>query len=176
MKRSVGTSNTTISNIIFSVLFAIERVTLHELSEKLELEKNELLAYLQELDDFLKANTPLTIRYAGDQVRLFTRPEFAEYIRKFREDKPQRLSQEALETLAIIIYKQPCTRQEIEDIRGVDSEKTISTLMKSGFIRAIGNIKQPGTPVMYSVTDECLFAFGVRTYEELCAIMEKAEL
>ncbi|RMG03551.1 MAG: SMC-Scp complex subunit ScpB, partial [Nitrospirae bacterium] len=157
-------------------LFAVDNVTITDLSEKLELGKNELLAHLQELDDFLLAHTPLTVRYAGDQVRLFTRPEYAEYIRKFREEKPQRLSQEALETLAIIIYKQPCTRQEIEDLRGVDSEKTISTLIRSGLIRAMGNIKQPGSPVMYSITDECLFAFGVRSYEELIDIIKETEL
>ncbi|RMG02755.1 MAG: hypothetical protein D6726_06975, partial [Nitrospirae bacterium] len=66
MRKSVDTSNLTIKDILFAVLFAGDNVTMTDLSEKLELGKNELLAHLQELDDFLLAHTPLTVRYAGD--------------------------------------------------------------------------------------------------------------
>ena len=162
-----------VKNILFAVLFVINKVSVSEFSDKLGMSLTEIKYHLQELDSAL-SNTPLKLVYAEDYVRLVTRPDYAEYIRKFKQQRPYKLSIEALETLAVIIYKQPCTRQEIEHIRGVDCEKTLSTLLKAGLIKAVGNIKHPGSPLMYSITEECLFAFGVRSYKELHQIINKA--
>ncbi len=159
-----------VKDILFAILFAVDKVSISEFSDKIGLSVAEIRYHLQELDRFL-SDTPLTLVYADDFVRLATRPEYAEYIRKFKQQRPYKLSFEALETLAVIIYKQPCTRQEIEHIRGVDCEKTLSTLLKAGLIKAVGNIKHPGSPLMYSITEECLFAFGVRSYRELFQII-----
>jgi len=162
-----------VDNILFAVLFTVDKIAITELSDKLGISQTEIKYYLQELEKSL-SDTPLTLVYAEDFVRLVTRPEYGEYIRKFKQQRPYKLSIEALETLAVIIYKQPCTRHEIEHLRGVDCEKTLSTLLKAGLIKAVGNIKHPGSPLMYSITEECLFAFGVRSYKELHQIINKA--
>ncbi len=159
-----------IKDIIFAVLFAVGKVSLHDLCEKLNITTSEAWFHIKELEKSLK-ETPFVLLYADDNFRLATRPEYSPYISKFRSVK-QNLSSEALETLAIIIYKQPCTKAEIEEIRGVDCEKTISTLIRAGLIRAIGNIKKPGSPVMYTITDNCLFALGVKSYQELLNIVK----
>jgi segregation and condensation protein B len=115
----------------------------------------------------------------GYQLR--TRPECAPWIVQMRPASPQRLSQAALETLAVITYQQPLIRAEIETIRGVDVSGILRLLLEKGLIQMLGRKDIPGRPILYGTTAKFLEVFGLRdlkslpTQEELQALAE-AEL
>lgn len=160
-------------NAIWAILFTHGKPVLYsDLETKLGLSNAELMPAIMELQENLKT-TPLMLLETENSVKLVTRPEYAECIRNFISTQPQKLSDAALETLAIIIHKQPCTRREIENIRDADCEKTLSTLVNAGLVKLMGNLRQPGSPVLYSITEECLFKFGARSYGELLALVGK---
>lgn len=167
------TEFTTKVNAIWAILFACGKSVLYDdLETKLNLSNSELKSVITELRESLKT-TPLMLLETENSIKLVTKPEYATFILNFISTQPKKLSDAALETLAIIIHKQPCTRQEIENIRNTDSEKALSTLVSAGLVKPIGNIRQTGSPILYSITDECLFKFGVRSYKELLAIVEE---
>lgn len=113
------------------------------------------------------------VRRIGKGYSIATRPEYAEYIRELYQPKvQQRLTQAALETLAIIAYKQPITRAEIEEIRGVKAEKALITLQKRGLIRELGRKQTIGTPIIYGTSEEFLQYFGL---EDLSRLPEPTE-
>ena len=115
----------------------------------------------------------------GYQLR--TRTEFATWIVQTRPSSPQRLSQAALETLAVIAYKQPIIRAEIESIRGVDASGVLRQLLDKGLIQMLGRKDVPGRPILYGTSTTFLEVFGLKdlrslpTQEELRALAE-AEL
>lgn len=122
------------------------------------------------------------IRKLGKGYSISTRPEFAEYVRELCQPKiKQRLTQAALETLAIIAYKQPITRAEIEDIRGVKVEKALITLHKRGLIQELGRKHTIGTPIIYGTTEQFLQYFDLEDLSQLpdpaeFSLVEKGEL
>jgi segregation and condensation protein B len=101
-----------------------------------------------------------------------TRPEFAEYIKALFEQKPKRLSRAALETLAIIAYRQPVVRTDIERIRGVDSGGVVKILLERNLIRILGKRDVPGKPLLYGTTREFLETFGLRDIKSLPTLRE----
>ncbi|GIX06088.1 MAG: segregation and condensation protein B [Candidatus Poribacteria bacterium] len=106
--------------------------------------------------------------------QLVTRPEYAEAVQRlFTKRVSQRLSQAALETLAIVAYYQPVTRAEIEEIRGVSSESALHSLLERRLITVVGRKEVPGRPLLYATTDEFLHHFGL---EDLSALPSLAEL
>lgn len=103
-----------------------------------------------------------------DKYQLGTKPENEIYIVKLlRTNQRQSLSQAAIETLAIISYKQPVTRIEIEEIRGVRSDKAIQTLLDKELIKESGRLEVVGRPIVYGTTDNFLKQFGIERLEEL---------
>lgn len=144
----------------------IERVV--GISEKTVIELIEELA-----NEYDQGGRGIQMRKIGKGYIIATRPEFAEYIRELYHPKvQQRLTQAALETLAIIAYKQPITRSEIEDIRGVKVEKALITLQKRGLIQELGRKHTIGTPIIYGTTDLFLQYFDL---EDLSQLPEPAE-
>jgi len=102
--------------------------------------------------------------------RLVTQAKFARWVRALRnEPPPLKLSQSALETLAVVAYRQPATRAEIEAIRGVSAEAGLNKLLERGLIRITGRAEQPGRPLQYGTTEEFLGFVGVRSLDELPA-------
>lgn len=102
--------------------------------------------------------------------RLVTGPAYAEWIRLLRaEPKPQRLSLASMETLAIVGYRQPVTRAEIEAIRGVSSDSALSTLLEQELIHVTGRADLPGRPLQYGTTERFLEICGLSSLEELPA-------
>ncbi|MBX6349920.1 MAG: SMC-Scp complex subunit ScpB [Clostridia bacterium] len=99
--------------------------------------------------------------------RLVTKPEFAELVAKLKGSRPPALSPAALETLAIVLYRQPVTRAEIDELRGVSSESALGTLLERGLVREVGRRKTAGRPVLYGTTKKTLVALGVRDVREL---------
>lgn len=108
--------------------------------------------------------------------RFQTRPEFQAYAEKLQPEKPPRYSRAVMETLAIVAYRQPVTRGDIEDIRGVTvSTQIIQTLESRGWIDVVGHRETPGRPALYATTKSFLDDLGLRSLQELPPLEEVAQ-
>ena len=115
-------------------------------------------------------------RFQG-KVQLVSAPQAAPYIEVLLGlDSSYRLSNAALETLAIIVYKQPITRPQVESIRGVNSDGVIKSLLAKGLIEEVGRAETPGRPALYSITSDFLQHFGLKSLDELPNLEEAGEL
>ena len=110
----------------------------------------------------------------GFQLR--TRPEFAGYVQQLRKDRPLRLSQAALESLAIVAYKQPLTRAEIEAVRGVDSGAILKSLLDRRLLRILGQRELPGRPQNYGTGKRFREVFGLESLKQLPTLRELEQL
>jgi segregation and condensation protein B len=110
----------------------------------------------------------------GYQIR--TRAEFSGYLQKLQKERALRLSQAALETLAIIAYRQPATRAEIEEVRGVDAGATVRSLLDRRLIRIAGHREVPGRPMLYGTTRRFLEVFGLDNLKNLPTLRELDEM
>jgi segregation and condensation protein B len=110
----------------------------------------------------------------GYQFR--TRSEFSEYIKLMLEEKPKRLSRAALETLAIVAYRQPIVRSDVERIRGVDSGGVLKILLERNLVRILGKKDVPGKPLLYGTTKDFLETFGLKDLKSLPTIREMGAL
>ena len=130
-------------------------------------EKSTLKSILEELIDEYKSRN-IQILQVAEGYQLCTRHDYSEWVRKFLKfDKTTKLSQPSLDTLAIIAYKQPLTRAEVEEIRGVDSSGVVRTLLEKKVISPGGRKKVPGRPIMYRTTRKFLEYFGLRDLSDL---------
>lgn len=110
----------------------------------------------------------LRVMEDGQKYQLVNAPEYSRYVEELLGTGPgQRLSRAALETLTIIAYKQPCTRAEIEAIRGVNSDKLVGTLEQRGLVDHVGTGEGPGKPKLYRTTMKFFEHFGIRSPHEL---------
>jgi len=164
-----------LAHIIESVLFAAAApVALRKLVDILEgptpKEVQTAMARLKEIYAPGQRGIQLMEVAGGYQFR--TARENAEWVRAVFRDKPARLGRAALETLAIIAYKQPATRAEIEAIRGVDVDGVVSTLMARRLIKITGRKEAVGRPLLYSTTPEFLETFGLKDLKELPSLKE----
>jgi len=117
------------------------------------------------------------LREVGKGWRIQTRDKYADYVARLLEERPQRYSRALLETLAIIAYRQPVTRGEIEHIRGVSvSSDIIHTLMERGWIREVGRRDVPGRPALLGTTREFLEHFNLRSLEDMPPLSELRSL
>ncbi|MDE1171329.1 MAG: SMC-Scp complex subunit ScpB [Verrucomicrobium sp.] len=131
-----------------------------------EAQVREALALLA--DSYAAESRGLWIQEVGGGFRLGTRPEVAPWVRRlFDESKPAKLSQPAMETLAIIAYRQPISRADVEAVRGVAVDGVVATLQDRRLIRLAGRSDTPGRPLLYETTQEFLELFGLRTLDEL---------
>lgn len=105
-----------------------------------------------------------------------TEPENAPFVRRFLAAKPQRLSKAALETLAIVAYRQPATKPEIEAVRGVDVGAALKKLLDLGMIRILGKREEVGRPLIYGTSPDFLSFFGLKSLSELPTLREYHEL
>jgi segregation and condensation protein B len=110
----------------------------------------------------------------GYQIR--TRPAFAGYLRQLQRERAFRLSRAALETLAVVAYKQPVTRAEIENIRGVEVGAVIRSLVERKLVRIAGHREVPGRPLLYATSKRFLEVFGFSRLEDLPTLREIEEL
>jgi len=130
-------------------------------------EKSALKSILEELLDEYKSRNLQVLRVA-EGYQLCTRHDYSDWVRKFLKfDKTTKLSQPSLDTLAIIAYKQPLTRTEVEAIRGVDSSGVVRTLLEKKVISPGGRKKVPGRPIMYRTTRKFLEYFGLKDLSDL---------
>ncbi|MGE0885770.1 MAG: SMC-Scp complex subunit ScpB [Blastocatellales bacterium] len=138
----------------------------------------DVLAALQELaTDYESRNSGLEVREIAGGWRISTRPQNHEFIRKYLKSRPSaRLSLPALETLAVIAYKQPITIPEILEIRGVSSSSAIKTLLEKRLIVTKGRKETVGRPMMYGTSKEFLIQFGLKDLTELPSIEDFEDL
>ncbi len=115
------------------------------------------------------------VRVAGG-LQFRTKPACSEWLRKLNVPKPMRLSGPALETLAIIAYRQPILRSEIEKIRGVDTGGVLKTLLERRLLRIVGRSQEPGQPLLYGTTQEFLEVFNLNTLSELPTLKDIDDL
>lgn len=110
----------------------------------------------------------------GYQAR--TLPEFAAFLQQVQPQRPLRLSKAALETLAIVAYRQPVTRAEIEDVRGVDAGAVVRSLMERKLLRLAGRKEVPGRPMLFGTTRRFLEVFGLEKLEDLPSLRQLEDL
>lgn len=110
----------------------------------------------------------------GYQLR--TRPEYKGYLQQLEKDRPLRLSRASLETLAVVAYKQPATRAEIEHVRGVDVGAVLRSLVERKLVRIAGHREVPGRPIVYGTTRRFLEVFGLAALSDLPTLREIQEL
>lgn len=164
---------------IEALLFASdEPLSLERLSSLMGTEKRVIQDALLELTvEYERDVRSFEIREVAGGYGLYTRPEYAQLISLlFRGRKPPRLSQAALETLAIIAYKQPVTQPEITQIRGVDVEGVLETLILRGLIEERGRGEGVGRPVLYGTTQNFLKYFHLQGIEDLQTRFESTSL
>ena len=128
-------------------------------------------------EQYQQSQRGFTIVEVAGGYQLATRPELSPWLRRFHKDRAQvRLSQAALEALAIIAFKQPVTRIEIDSIRGVNSSGVMQTLLEVGMIRLVGRSEGIGKPMLFGTTREFLIHFGLKSLAELPRPRELEEL
>ena len=171
----------TLTGAIESVLFAAEKpVTVNKLQEVV----GEENATLQEIEECIAAieqryqeeSCGFELRPAQGGFQFCTKKENAQWVRKFLESKPFRLSRSALETLAVIAYRQPITRAEIDTVRGIDSSHLLRTLIEKGIVKMAGKADLPGRPVQYGTTTKFLDLVGLKSVGDLPPLSELQEL
>lgn len=165
-----------LKNIIESILFVAEKpVSVKELAKITNSLNFDVQKVLLELIKDYKARGLRIIR-KGDYFQLITAPEIAKYVAKFlNQELKKELGEAALETLAIVTYKQPITRMEVEKIRGVSCEAILRTLQIKSLICEVDRKDAPGKPILYGTTFEFLQYLGVESVEELPKLDKETE-
>ena len=156
--------------VIESILFVAESpVPTAELSEVLEIPPAEVKQAMTDLGNRLASTgSGLVLREAGGGWRLYTRPDLHPFLERFAASpSATRLSKAALEALAVVAYRQPITRGQVSDIRGVDSEQALRTLERRGLIDVIGRAPGPGQAALFATNDTFLEKLGLRSLDEL---------
>lgn len=162
--------------IIEALLFACDRpLILTEITEVLgELSQEEVKNLILELkNEYESAGRAFQISEIAQGFQLTTDPSYATWLKKlYKIHHKERLTMPSLETLAIVAYKQPITRTEIELIRGVNVDGVINTLLERNLIKIVGRKEVPGRPFVYGTTREFLEFFGLRSLEDLPKLEE----
>jgi segregation and condensation protein B len=155
---------------IESLLFVAEApTTFGELTRALDVTRREVQQGLKRLErDLAKGGRGLRLQREGATVQMVTAPESADDVQRFLgRDRDKVLSRPALEALAIIAYRQPLTRPEIDDLRGVNSDGVLRTLMARGLVEPVGRRETVGHPIEYGTTFHFLEYFGLAALEDL---------
>lgn len=168
-----------LKGIVEGLLFASgdEGITLKQLCEITEQSQDTIKYVLEELKyDYELESRGMLILQQNEVFHLTTKPEHNEYYKRFVQNpRASRMSQASLETLAIIAYLQPITKAEIEEIRGVNSDYTVQTLLARSLIEAVGRKDTVGRPKLFATTKEFLTYFGLSSLDDLPPLPEGFE-
>lgn len=165
-----GLQPSQIQGALEALLFVTdEPVNAITLADMLEVEPSEVQIALESLRDSLaEGNRGIVLREVAGGWRLFTHPAYHELIEKYVLSwDTRKLSQAALETLAIVAYAQPITRAGIASVRGVSSDSSVNSLVEKGLLREAGTEDAPGNPTLYATTQTFLEKFGLRSVADL---------
>ncbi len=164
-------SENNLKSVIEALLFASDKpLPMEKIRAALDnMDAATIRGMLEELkDEYEKSERGVRIVEIAGGFQLVTAPSFAPFLKKLYKDRhAEKLSKPALETLAIIAYKQPLTKLEVESLRSVNVDGVFSSLVDRGLIRVVGRKKAPGRPKVYGTTAQFLEYFGLKSLEEL---------
>jgi segregation and condensation protein B len=170
------TDNSLVGKLEALLFIAPMGVTPAQLAEALQISRNKVEEGISELLAHYTSHGSihgLRIQSHNGKLQLTTSPEVASEIERFLGlEATTHLSQAALEALAIISYKEPATRPQIDAIRGVNSDGVLKSLLRKGLIQEVGRAESPGRPILYSSTPEFLQQFGLNSKSELPPLSE----
>ncbi len=172
-----GLSEATVAGALEALLFVSdEPVNAITLADMLEIDPSYAQKELEALRERLAASeSGIQLREVAGGWRLYTHPAFHDLIEKYVLSwDTRKLSQAALETLAVIAYNQPITRNSIVSVRGVNSDSSINSLIEKGLVREAGHDNSPGQPILYATTRTFLEKFGLRSAADLPNIEDYA--
>ena len=178
VQRSRRLTDARVRAILEALLLVSDRpVSEEQLHETTGLDRPRLQEGLRDLGRLIteRASGVVLVEVAGGW-QLRTHPDTVEYVRRFLRVRPQRLTRAAVETLAIIAYRQPVTRPEIEEIRGVDSAAVVKALLERRLIKILGKKEEIGRPILYGTTREFLEFFALKDLSALPTLREFQEL
>ena len=169
-----------VKSILEAVLFAAsEPISLKQLSQLFDdVSARQIRQLLMELsDEYQETNRSFQLIEIANGFQICTRPEYYPWIEKLHTRQVRvKLSPSALETLAIVAYKQPVTRAEVEEIRGVNSDSVLNSLIEKRMVRITGRKPGPGRSLLFSTTDEFLEQFGLKDLSTLPSMEEIEEI
>ena len=166
-----------LAHVIEAILFvAGEPVELNELRRALDVTEMETMQALDALEsDYDFHRRGICLKRFGHHIQLSTRPEYAPYVERLLQPiQRQSLSQSAMETLAVVAYRQPVTKLEIEAVRGVKCDYSVQSLVNKGLIEEVGRKDALGRPILYGTTDAFLAHFGLSSLDDLPKPPEEA--
>jgi len=155
---------------IEGILFISESpVKLADISYTLKVPENKINKIIKLLEnEYIEQNRGFILKRVARGFRFYSNPVIRDILKKFvKSNIRTHISQAAIETLAIISYKQPVTRTQIAEIRGVRTESVILTLVSKGLIKEVGKLKEPGNPIIYRTTDKFLELLGIDRLKNL---------
>ena len=142
--------------------------SINQLASSLKLTEEIIIDLLNELDRHYKKQHGIRLQCINNRYQLTSASEYSQLVESFLGlEVTSRLTQPALEALAIIAYKQPTTRPEVDSIRGVNSDGVMKSLLTKGLIEELGRSDAPGRPILYGVTSEFLQYFGLDSLQQL---------
>lgn len=167
-----------LKSILEALLFAAPGpVRLEHLALAADVESGLVAPLLDELaEEYRRTGRGFVLVALAEGYQLRTRPEHAEMVRRLQSSRPVRMSRAALEALAIIAYRQPVTRADIDYLRGVDSGGVIKSLLDKRLVRIVGKKDIPGRPLIYGTSREFLEFFGLQSLDDLPTLKEFTEL
>ncbi len=171
-------SDERVRTVIESLLFVSDKpLALEQLHEATGIAPERITKALSKLAGLRREGiSGVVLHEVGGGFQLRTDPGSAEYVRRYLKVKPQRLTRAAVETMAIIAYRQPVTRPEIEDIRGVDTGAVLKALLERRLIKILGKKEEVGRPILYGTTREFLEFFAIKDLSSLPTLREFQEL
>jgi len=152
------------------ILFVSEGIVkARDISSVLEITERKVCEIIELLEkEYIDENRGFILKRVAGGFRLYSNPALSEILIKFiKSNIRAHLSQAALETLAIISYRQPVTRTQVAEIRGVRTDSVILTLVDKGLIKEAGKLKEPGNPILYKITDRFLELLGIESLKDL---------
>jgi segregation and condensation protein B len=174
-KLEISEDNDSVKGIIECILFAAgDPLSLRELSEMTEINEKRIVKIIEDMNhDYNDSKRGLYIVEFNNKFQLSTKPEYGSYVKKLiKTEGRQNLSHAAMEALAIIAYRQPITRIDIDELRGVRSDRAIATLLEKGLIKEAGRMDTVGRPILYGTTEDFLKYFGFKNIKELPELIE----
>ena len=159
-----------LKSCVEGILFISEAtVSIGEISSTLEITERKTEKILNELErEYLDKNRGFILRKVAGGYRLYSNPAISDILKVFVKSNIRTyISQAALETIAIICYRQPVTRTQIAEIRGVRTDSVILTLVDKGLIKEAGRLKEPGNPILYKTSEKLLEIMGINSIKDL---------
>jgi len=168
--NSIYKTDEYLKSCIEGILFISEAtVSIGEISSTLEITERKTEKILDELErEYLDKNRGFILRKVAGGYRLYSNPAISAILKVFVKSNIRTyISQAALETIAIICYRQPVTRTQIAEIRGVRTDSVILTLVDKGLIKEAGRLKEPGNPILYKTSEKLLEIMGINSIKDL---------